>query len=75
MENFEIQIQKLLNLNDKSTRRMDRLISDLTQKVGLEKQEILEFITYIALEEVQELEGNYDWIAFERKILKRIRAK
>ncbi len=73
MEYFETQIQSLLNLDDKAARRMDRLISDLTQKVGFEKQEILEFLSFSALEEVKELELNYDWKLFEKKLLKKLK--
>lgn len=73
MEDFEIKIRKLLELDERSTRKMDRLISDLSQRVGWKKEEILEFISFTATKEVKELELNYDWKLFEKKLLKKLR--
>jgi hypothetical protein len=73
LNEFEKKIQSTLNLDEKSTRRMDRVIADLTQEVGMEKLEILEFLSYGASTELSELELNYDWIKFYRKILKKLR--
>lgn len=73
MEDFEKQIKNLLQLDDRATRKMDRLLEDIAQIVGWKKQEILEFISFIAVQEVKELELDYDWKRFEKKLLKKLR--
>lgn len=73
MEDFEKQIKDLLQLDDRATRKMDRLLEDIAQIVGWKKQEILEFISFIAVQEVKELELDYDWKRFEKKLLKKLR--
>jgi hypothetical protein len=70
---FERKIQEILSIGDKEARKMDRVLSDLTQSVGMEKLEILEFLCYGAVEELKELELNYDWVRFQKKILKKLK--
>lgn len=70
---FEKKIQETFHFDDKSSRRMERVISDLTQLVGMEKQEILEFLSYGATTELKELEVNYDWNRFQKKVLKKLK--
>jgi hypothetical protein len=65
---FESKISGNLILNDRDTRRMDRVISDLSQNTGMEKQEILDFLVYGAEKELKELQISYDWEFFRRKI-------
>lgn len=70
---FEKRIQDVFHFDDKSSRRMERVISDLTQLVGMEKLEILEFLSYGATTELKELEVNYDWNRFQNKVLKKLK--
>ncbi len=65
---FEFKISTGLVLNDRDTRRMDRVISDVSQSTGLDKQEVLEFLIYGAESELIQLQVSYDWEFFRRKI-------
>ncbi len=65
---FESNIASHLILNDRDSRRMDRVISDVSQHTGMEKQEVLEFLIYGAENELKQLQVSYDWEFFRRKI-------
>lgn len=65
---FESQISSHLILNDRDSRRMDRVISDVSQTTGMNKQEVLEFLIYGAENELKQLQISYDWEFFRRKI-------
>ncbi len=65
---FESNISSKLVLNDRDSRRMDRVISDVSQHTGMEKQEVLEFLIYGAESELIQLQVSYDWEFFRRKI-------
>ena len=62
---FESQISSHLVLNDRDSRRMDRVISDVSQTTGMNKQE---FLIYGAENELHQLQISYDWEFFRRKI-------
>ncbi|MBP7284503.1 MAG: hypothetical protein KBA66_23150 [Leptospiraceae bacterium] len=47
---------------------MDRVISDVSQTTGMNKQEVLEFLIYGAENELHQLQISYDWEFFRRKI-------
>lgn len=65
---FELKISTNLNLNDRDSRRMDRVISDISMNTGMEKQEVLDFLVYGAEKEMEGLYVSYDWEFFRRKI-------
>jgi hypothetical protein len=65
---FESKIATQLVLNDRDSRRMDRVISDVSQTTGMDKQEVLEFLIYGAEKELDQLQISYDWEFFRRKI-------
>lgn len=69
---FEAKISSNLVLNDRDSRRMDRVISDLSQNTGMEKQEVLEFLIYGAEKELEQLQVSYDWEMFRRQIQRKL---
>lgn len=73
LNEFEKNIQTKLTLNEKDARRMERLLSDIEQTVGMSKIEILEFIVYGAMDEIRELQKNYHWTDFQKKLIRRLR--
>jgi hypothetical protein len=52
---------------------MDRVISDICQNTGMEKQEVLDFLMYGAEKELLELQLSYDWEFFRIKIQKKLK--
>ncbi len=75
LNEFEKTIQDQLSLNDRDSRKMDRVLSDIEQIVGMSKIEILEFLVYGAKNEIEELNHNYNWLDFQKKLVKRLRAR
>lgn len=69
---FEERIVSILLLNEKDARRMDRVLSDLTNNLGMGKSEILEFIQFGAEKELSDLAESYDWEKFRRSISKKL---
>ncbi|MBP7282280.1 MAG: hypothetical protein KBA66_11935 [Leptospiraceae bacterium] len=70
---FESKISDNLTLNDRDSRRMDRVISDISQNTGMEKQEILDFLVYGAEKELEQLQVSYDWEKFRRQIQSKLK--
>ncbi|MBP9886526.1 MAG: hypothetical protein KBF93_09535 [Leptospiraceae bacterium] len=70
---FESKISTNLILNDRDSRRMDRVISDISQNTGMEKQEVLDFLVYGAEKELQQLQVSYDWETFRRLIQSKLK--
>jgi len=70
---FESKISNNLTLNDRDSRRMDRVISDISQNTGMEKQEVLDFLVYGAEKELQQLQVSYDWESFRRLIQSKLK--
>ena len=70
---FESKISNNLILNDRDSRRMDRVISDISQNTGMEKQEVLDFLVYGAEKELQQLQVSYDWETFRRLIQSKLK--
>ncbi|HMV42713.1 MAG TPA: hypothetical protein PK079_11735 [Leptospiraceae bacterium] len=70
---FESRISLELSLNEKDSRRMDRVIADLSENIGMSKQEILDFLIYGSTKELEALHISYDWEAFRRKIQSRLK--
>ncbi len=60
-------------LNDRDSRRMDRVISDVSQNTGMEKQEVLDFLVYGAEKEIDQLQLSYDWETFRRQIQSKLK--
>ena len=54
---------------------MNRALEDISQINGMGKIDILEFMEFGAKEELEDLEENYDWNRFQRKILYKLSAK
>lgn len=70
---FESQISINLSLSEKDSRRMDRVISDISDNVGMTKQEILDFLMFGSTLELEALHLSYDWESFRRKIQSKLR--
>lgn len=70
---FESKISNNLTLNDRDARRMDRVISDISQNTGMEKQEVLDFLVYGAEKELHQLQVSYDWESFRRLIQSKLK--
>ncbi|MBK8396596.1 MAG: hypothetical protein IPL26_15355 [Leptospiraceae bacterium] len=70
---FESKISNNLMLNDRDSRRMDRVISDVSQNTGMEKQEVLDFLVYGAEKEIDQLQLSYDWETFRRQIQSKLK--
>jgi hypothetical protein len=69
------KISNLLNLNEKDSRRMERVIDDISSVSGLGQEEILDFLRYGSEVELLDLEKNYNWekfrILIQKKLVKR----
>ena len=70
---FESKISNNLMLNDRASRRMDCVISDVSQNTGMEKQEVLDFLVYGAEKEIDQLQLSYDWETFRRQIQSKLK--
>jgi hypothetical protein len=68
MNQFELRIQENLRLNERDTRRMDRVITDVSEVSGMEKTEILDFLIFGADKELEDLKENYNWEKFRIKL-------
>lgn len=75
LNEFELKIKDKLSLTDKDCLKMNRALEDISQINGMGKIDILEFMEFGAKEELEDLEENYDWNRFQRKILYKLSAK
>ncbi len=73
LSDFEIKISSVLSLSEKDSRKMDRTLDDIAQEIGMDKNEILDFVSYSADEELKNLQFNYNWEIFRRKMVQRLR--
>ncbi|MBE7412551.1 MAG: hypothetical protein L6Q54_10435 [Leptospiraceae bacterium] len=75
LSEFELKISTNLSLSEKDSRKMDRTLDDIAQEIGMDKFEILDFISYSADEELKNLQFNYNWEIFRNKLIKRLKPK
>jgi hypothetical protein len=73
LTSFEILLRDEFSLSDRDARRMDRSIQDISDSVGLTRVEVFDFIKFGCENELKHLAENYDWKAFHRSIVFRLR--
>lgn len=72
---FESELRDLFGLNDKDSRRINRVIEDLVLLTGMTQSEIFDFLRFGAEAEFAQLKADYDWESFKRKIAKRLKPR
>lgn len=75
MEKSELQIsiERIFRKDEKFSRRLERSVQDIEINTGMSEQEILDFLSFGASEELNKLDLNYDWNRFTSEISKKLR--
>lgn len=73
LSSFEILLKDEFGLSDRDARRMDRAIQDISDSVGMTKVEVFDFVKYGCENELKHLAENYDWKAFHKSLVFRLR--
>lgn len=68
-------IQKTLSRNENYSRKMERCITEISILTGMTFTDILDFLQFGATTEISELDETFDWNAFRRKIVSRLKGK
>lgn len=66
-------IQKTLSKNESYSRKMERCIIEISILTGMTFSDILDFLQFGATKEISELDESFDWNAFRRKIVSRLK--
>lgn len=73
LNEFELLLLETFTLSDRDARRLDRVIQDLSDVVGMEKNEIFDFMRFGIEEELEELKKDYHWERFRIRIQKKLK--
>jgi hypothetical protein len=73
LNEFELLLLETFTLSDRDARRLDRVIQDLSDVVGMEKNEIFDFMRFGIEEKLEELKKDYHWERFRIRIQKKLK--
>lgn len=66
---FEKKLLETFALSDRDARRLQRVIQDLSIVVGMEHEEIYDFMRFGVENELEILKSDYNWEHFRIRIL------
>jgi hypothetical protein len=70
---FESLLLETFHLSDRDARRLDRVITDLSIIVGMDSNEIFDFMRFGIEEEFEDLRKDYNWEKFRIRIQKKLK--
>ncbi|MBM9591883.1 MULTISPECIES: hypothetical protein [Leptospira] len=70
---FEKKLLETFTLSDRDARRLQRVIQDLSIVVGMEHEEIYDFMRFGVENELEILKTDYNWEHFRIRIQKKLK--
>ncbi|TGL90890.1 hypothetical protein EHQ68_05610 [Leptospira congkakensis] len=70
---FEKKLLETFSLSDRDARRLLRVIQDLSIVVGMDHEEIYDFMRYGVENELEILKTDYNWEHFRIRIQKKLK--
>ncbi|MCZ8155406.1 MAG: hypothetical protein O9264_04750 [Leptospira sp.] len=70
---FESLLLETFHLSDRDARRLDRVITDLSIIVGMDSNEIFDFMRFGIEQEFEDLRKDYNWEKFRIRIQKKLK--
>ncbi|EMY61219.1 hypothetical protein [Leptospira terpstrae] len=70
---FEKKLLETFALSDRDARRLQRVIQDLSIVVGMEHEEIYDFMRFGVENELEILKSDYNWEHFRIRIQKKLK--
>ncbi|PJZ46009.1 hypothetical protein [Leptospira brenneri] len=70
---FEKKLLETFALSDRDARRLQRVIQDLSIVVGMEHEEIYDFMRFGVENELEILKTDYNWEHFRIRIQKKLK--
>ncbi|MBL0954224.1 MAG: hypothetical protein IBJ01_05595 [Leptospira sp.] len=70
---FEQRLLETFSLSDRDARRLQRVIQDLSIVVGMEHEEIFDFMRFGVDQELEILKKDYNWEHFRIRIQKKLK--
>jgi len=70
---FELQLLETFSLSEKDARRLERVIADLSIIVGMDQNEIFDFMRFGIEQEFTDLKADYNWEKFRIRIQKKLK--
>ncbi|EOQ95435.1 hypothetical protein LEP1GSC195_1990 [Leptospira wolbachii serovar Codice str. CDC] len=70
---FEKKLLETFVLSDRDARRLQRVIQDLSIVVGMEHEEIYDFMRFGVENELEILKSDYNWEHFRIRIQKKLK--
>lgn len=70
---FEKKLLETFTLSDRDARRLQRVIQDLSIVVGMEHEEIYDFMRFGVENELEILKTDYNWDHFRIRIQKKLK--
>ncbi|EMY70014.1 MULTISPECIES: hypothetical protein [Leptospira] len=70
---FEKKLLETFTLSDRDARRLQRVIQDLSIVVGMEHEEIYDFMRFGVENELEILKSDYNWEHFRIRIQKKLK--
>ncbi|TGL37750.1 hypothetical protein EHQ49_16205 [Leptospira perdikensis] len=73
LSEFEKKLLETFSLSDRDARRLLRVIQDLSIVVGMDHEEIYDFMRYGVENELEILKTDYNWEHFRIRIQKKLK--
>ena len=73
LNEFEKELQCEFTLSDRDARRMDRVVTDISDTVGMDKFEVFDFLKFGCEDELNQLKIDYDWKRLQKSIQFRLK--
>jgi len=69
----ELRIQETFQCNDRDSKKIHRVITDVGNLSGMTWEEVYDFLCFGVEDDLIHLWESYDWIHFQKSILKKLK--